>query len=142
MRNFVLVISAATVLVACGEDPHPTSPAAGARSASGQIQPTADKAPVVQAKPVDQVGFTKIVRIYSSQKNVAAGVSGAETATCPAGTTVISGSYFITGGGPFTGAPRLSYSVDDQANGWTVGFANTVDGSGPFTFVAVAYCIS
>jgi len=58
------------------------------------------------------------------------------------GTTVISGSYFITGGGPFTGAPRLSYSVDDQANGWTVGFANTVDGSGPFTFVAVAYCIS
>ena len=141
MRNLITLLAAATLVVACADDPHPTAPS-GSRSASGQIQPTADKVPVAQAKPADQVGFTKITRVFSSQHPVAAGVSGAATATCPAGTTVIGGGHFITGGTPFTGAPRLSYSVDDQGNGWTVGFANNVSGAGDFVFIAVAYCVS
>jgi hypothetical protein len=139
MRTFITLLTVATLVVACGDEPHPTGPES--RSANGQPRATSDKAPTEQAKPVDQIGFTKITRVYGTQVAVPAGASGASTATCPAGTMLISGGHFILGAAAATGAPRLSQSIDNDANGWSVLFANNFTGAGSISFLAVAYCV-
>lgn len=140
MRNLITLLAAATVLVACADDPHPTAP--GSRSANGNVQSAADKTPVAQAKPADQVGFTKITKVYGNNVVVPAGGSGFSTAQCPAGTTLLGGGFVIGSSSAYTGAPRLSWSADNQTNGWSVGFGNGVTGAGEFEFYAVAYCVS
>ena len=143
MRNFITLLAAATLIVACADDPHPTAPAlrSSARSANGTVGPAAQSAPSGQAKPVDQVGFTKITTVSASSGWVPAGSSGDATANCPDGTTVISGG-FITSGGPISATPPSLAISRIEGNGWHVKFVNGAPGSIALFFDVFAYCAS
>jgi len=143
MRNLITLAAAAIMIVACADDPHPTSPAtsSGTRSANGNVQ-SADKAPVVQAKPVDQIGFTKITTVVSISAYVPPGQLVPFTATCPDGTTAISGGHFINGVAIGAPAAILQQSRLNDTNGWTVAFNNNVPGAGNMSFVVFVHCAS
>jgi hypothetical protein len=68
--------------------------------------------------------------------------AGSATATCPAGTTAISGGHQFTqwtGGSP---PAAMVMNQRDWQNGWVVSFYNTAPGATQFTFKAIAYCAS
>lgn len=144
MRNHILVLSAAVLLGACGDD-HPSAPNAsrgisGSRSA-GDVSPAA-AAVSGQSKPTDQVGFTKITAVVGPHTPVAAGGAGLSTVLCPAGSVVVGGSYryiFFDGS---TTPPWIFKNDTDGQNGWSVTIVNTAPGSFQLTYQVTAYCAS
>ena len=142
MRNLITLLTAATIIVACADDPNPTSPASRSniRSSSGNVQAAADKAPDGQGKPIDPVPFTKVTKVFSSQVSVPAGGSAEVTATCPAGTTAVSGGHFIQVSG-VASAWRFTSSLM-YGNGWQIGILNNGVGAGGMFVTAIAYCAS
>jgi hypothetical protein len=108
---------------------------------TGDVQPTADKAPVGDAKPVDQVGFTKVIQVISTAVVVGVNNAGTATATCPAGTIAISGGHQFTQWSGSTPA-QMVMNQRNWENGWVVSFYNQAVGAAQFTFKAIAYCAS
>ena len=115
----LLLLSAALLVAACTDNQQPTSPAAGRSvtpngSAAGQI------APSPQAKPTDQVGFTTAFTVTTPLNSQIDGVTFTGWtlhATCPAGSTVVSGGYRIPVGWPYA---KITYNGPDGANGWQI----------------------
>jgi hypothetical protein len=93
------------------------------------------------AKPTDQVGFTKVTTAQSNNVFVPPGAQGELIATCPAGSTVIGGTiHYLT---YFTPAsPPWIISAMNDKNGWDVTVVNQQSGAGNVNFYAVAYCAS
>jgi len=143
MRNIIMLLTAAAIVVACADETPPTGPASGShgRSASPNAQATAEKAPVGDAKPVDQVGFTKVIQVMSAPVVVLVNNAGSATATCPVGTMAISGGHQFT---QWTGSTPAQMTMNQRnwENGWVVTFYNQVPGATQFTFKAIAYCAS
>ena len=146
MRTNFLLVSLAAMVVACS-DRQPTSPAATTRQS---VRPSTDigapingATPAPQAKPVDQVGFTKAVVVYADLILVSAGKAGGGTAWCPAGSVAIGGGYqyytFFTE--PAVRANRPDTS-DKTASGWLVGILNTQAGAGDVNVRPYAVCVS
>ena len=144
MRNFITLLTAATLIIACADEPRPTAPVSGTSttSTSPNHQATADRAPVTDAKPADQVGFTKVIQVLSTAAVVPAGGFVGATATCPAGTTAISGGHQFVQWTGSAAAPQLVQNQRDWSNGWMVWFYNDAPGAVQFTFKAIAYCAS
>ena len=137
MRTLLLA-SAALVLAACSDNPQPTAPRSIGSATSGA---GADRALINQgAKPVDQVGFTKVVSaaFTPTASSVGPGMSGENHAICPAGTTVVGGGFHINGGFLVS----VFESADDGQNGWVVKVYSPPTTPGVFTFNAIAYCLS
>jgi len=144
MRNHILVLSAAVLLAACGDD-HPSAPtsprALSGSRAAGDLSP-ALSVPSGQAKPTDQVGFTKITPVVGPHTPVAAGGAAVSTVLCPAGSVVVGGSYryiFFDGS---TTPPWIFKNDTDGQNGWSVTIENTAPGSFQLTYQVTAYCAS
>jgi len=139
MRTHFLLLTAAVLLSACADDQHTTGPASrssvSGRSATGDVvapgQLTANP-----AKPVNQVGFTTVTTVTSATVEALPLVPGYLVATCPAGTTVISGGYEIITG---LDDARVYYNGPSGANGWKVKLTVAVDGSST-TYNAIAMC--
>jgi hypothetical protein len=94
MRNHILLLSTALLLAACADDQHPTAPTSA--KAAGDARP-ATQSVTPQAKPTDQVGFTKITKLTSLASFIWPGSTGTASVTCPAGSTVIGGTHRLYG---------------------------------------------
>jgi hypothetical protein len=147
MRNRLFLLTATVVLSACADDQHATAPASrsglSSRSAAGNFGPGTQGAGLPSAKPTDQVGFTKVFVVRAAIYTIVSkGDYGTATATCPAGSVVIAGSYRI---------PTLQSSAGDFAyvdggvdgnNGWFVkGFVPPNALAAAVTLDVAAICI-
>ena len=137
MRTLILV-SAAVLLAACSDNPQPTAPRSIGSATTGA---GADRnmTPVAAGKPVDQVGFTKVVKIVSPQVTID-GVtvkSQTATATCPAGTTLTGGGYKVINGEL---SSRIAWNMPNGTNGWDANIRT--EGATIYDFVAFALCAS
>jgi hypothetical protein len=99
------------------------------RSASGDVTPSGQAGGSPQAKPTDQVEFTKITKVTSAPINAVIGDHTINTATCPAGTTAIGGNYNIT------------LFVASASFPW-FRFWNEQAGAREFSYNVTAYCAS
>jgi len=138
MRKILLLL-AGTLAAACA-DQSPSAPASKAPNASA----VANLGPAVvgdaaQSKPTDQVGFTKITKLFGTTISVGANAYGTASAKCPAGTTVVGGGYTFANYG--SSRPFADQSHDDNANGWMVDVDNTGQPSSTYVVVTV-YCAS
>jgi hypothetical protein len=145
MRNRLLLLLTAVILSACADDQHATGPASrsgvGSRSASGDASPsTQGIAP--QAKPTDQVGFTKIVAIYGESVDLAANTSANATVTCPAG-SVATGGGFATGLLTVGSIPTVrSSNPITNPSGWLISVSNIQPGAVAAVIQAWVLCAS
>ena len=120
------------IVAACSDQREPTSPATRAttRASSADVA-AATSAPSAggQAKPTDQVGFTKITLIENYEV-VPVGGSAQIIALCPVGSTVTGGGF--SAGVYAVGKPIVSHSrvitIGNQ-NGWSIGIENTAAGA-------------
>jgi len=140
MRNIALLLAATVVAVACADQ----NPSAPSRSSSGVAsadnvanQPTQS----ASAKPIDQVGFTKISRV-DNVGTIGFGQDVTISVACPAGTVNTGGGYKNhTGIDVAHPVVVLASYFDVLSNKWTVRIINpspdvNVD------FIAFAYCAS
>ena len=145
MRNRLLLLTAAVLLSACADDQHPTAPASrpasSSRSAAGDLGTATQSTGSPQAKPIDQVGFTKITAVNSDLIHTVPGQNTGTFVSCPAGSTAIGGGYHIT---LYTAGsvPPLTRVIGLEGNGWAVSFSNEPVGAGYFTYYASVYCAS
>lgn len=140
MRTSFLLLSTAFVLAACADDQHATAPSRsrsiGSSAASGDMATTQGLG-IPQAKPQDEVGFTKVTTVKTGLLGLSPGFSGSATATCPLGTQLISGGYVLTGS---AGDFALDINGPNASNGWTV--HGSVGALGAYvTLVVTALCI-
>jgi len=143
MRIFMLW-SVAALLAACSDNPQTTAPKSigNATTATG----ARDRAPVVQAagKPTDQVGFTKTT-VLTSKTTLTAGAYGGGNVTCPAGTYLSGGGYWITlvngATWPIVVA-SMPYSSGATYDGWATVLRNTQPGAADVVIVTYAVCAS
>jgi hypothetical protein len=150
MRNRLLLLAAAVLLSACADDQHATAPASrsglAGRSASGDAAPSGQATGNPQAKPIDQVGFTKVVTYFGAPVTLNPGQATSAQATCPAGTVVTGGGHDLdvqsVGTVPLLVRSRPLQSGNDPATGWLVTFSNTQAGSGTLQFWAWVACAS
>ena len=88
------------------------------------------------------MGFTKITKVLGLPDDVGVNHSGTSRATCPNGTTLVSGghqfTHFIAAATP----PWIFESAGDDNNGWVVTVGNSQPGAALFGIQAVAYCAS
>lgn len=141
MRNPVLLVAATLVLAACADD-HPSAPTATRTVASRSLSPLSSTAPSPQAKPTDQVGFTKVVEVQGVSGHVDAGAAGVASVACPAGTMVVGGTYRLVFFDAASTPPWIYKNDTDGQNGWSVTIVNEQPGSFGLTYRAIAYCAS
>lgn len=146
MRTQFLLVSLVAMLAACSEQQQPTSPTTAARTEprSGDYSAAANTAGgAPQAKPVDQVGFSKAVTIFSDPLYVPAGQLAAGEATCPTGSFAIGGghSIFLTGGVKVLSSHPDVNAVGDIPRAWTLTMDNTT-GATQAGFRVWAVCVS
>ena len=144
MRNF-FYFTVLVALAACSDD-RVTSPAASRQNIDNRLTPPTTSAAVntpSQAKPVDQVGFTKITQVAGAYGWVLAGAMGEATALCPAGSTAVGGGFVFTGWAT-ANPPMVSGSfqiTEAEQTGWRVKVNNHL-GAVPTSFSPYAICAS
>lgn len=141
MRNILLLATAALFLGACSDDQHPSAPAS---SRNADRFPAASLSPSPQAKPIDQVGFTKITRVLTQPHVLPAGEVAEATAVCPDG-TVLTGGGYSTSVFPNLSVDARPYIADSwsaNGNGWYVRAFNNATGATEIIFWAYALCAS
>ena len=150
MRNGLLLLTAAVVLSACADDQHPAAPASrsglASRSVSGDAAPSGQLALSPQAKPTDQVGFTKTFVAFGVEAFLSRGVteSAFSHADCPAGSVLVGGGYEIVSG-PIYGVTDLRItqnrpSPNDAPTEWAVTGHLTGNTDDHAAFYATAVC--
>lgn len=143
-----VVILAAAFAAACADDhpSAPTGPRTGSGShANGDATAMMQGAAVSNAKPVDQVGFTKVNYVESEWVVVAAGGSNSGSVTCPTGSVPTGGGYHLqTVSG--LAQPTVVYSgpigLPTSPTGWELALYNTAAGSGIASFQVFVMCAS
>lgn len=143
MRNFITLLTAGALIVACADDSHPTQPASRPIAGTADLR-LSNQSVGASAKPVDQVGFTKISYVSTGPGSihVELGDVVVATATCPAGTVVGNGGYTVLLWDASKIPARVVTNAPNGQNGWTVKFSNEAVGMGAFSFFAWAACLS
>ena len=149
MRSSMTFFMAALAVAACTNDTTPSAPQVqqpprtfSAGVSDGELAASITKTP--DAKPTDQVGFTKVQFITGPLTVANPGNTYSANADCPVGTLLIGGSWELRSaiiGTP----PLLTYNNRIDVAGkqrWGVGFNNAYYGADSFAFVATAICIS
>ena len=148
MRRLFIFVSVAATVAACADQQQPTSPLTVQTPADRQVgvsTSVADAAgvKVPQAKPTDQVGFTKVQIVEGESVTVIPNTFNGAAALCPAGSWAVGGTYQLSS---VKGTPPL---VDGTfrttivlQTGWLVDVNNTQLGSGPLTLSVQALCAS
>jgi len=142
-----LIAAAATAVVlvaACSDQSAATAPVS--RSTASTVGNARDDRALstnafaaANAKPTDQVGFTKVFTVKSAVVHINSGSSAPATATavCPAGSFPISGGYGVYLN---VGNFHVMYNLPSINNGWSV----TAEVGDPFagtTFDVTVTCI-
>lgn len=148
MRNRLLLLTAAVVLSACADDQHTTAPAGShiaSSGAAGNLDRSAPGTSMAAAKPVDQVGFTKVAVLYGTAVSVAVGANGTATITCPAGSLATGGGFELATSGvgtvPIVWRSHATTS-GSIADGWIVSMNNQQAGAVPAYVQAWVSCAS
>ena len=148
MRNRLLLLTAAVLLSACADDQHSTAPASShtaTSGAAGNLDRSAPGTASAGAKPVDQVGFTKVAVLYGAAVSVSAGANGTATITCPAGSLATGGGFEIATSGVGT-IPIVWRSHEttsgSTADGWIVSMNNQQPGALTAYVQAWVSCVS
>jgi len=147
MRTSFLFVSlaAAVALAACSDHDQLTSPTAKVRPEASNVSTEASQAsPSPQAKPVDQVGFTKVVFYVGDWITFDAGSGGFVMVACPPGTVVTGGGYdaIINGTPPLVYKSRPIGAGEPSGGGWKVWLSNAQVGAAPVKVSAWAGCAS
>ena len=142
--SLTLLVGTLGIAAACSEQ-QPSSPTAPAARAAGittsQSDATGPASPAARPAPTP-VGFTKITEVKTGPFMIAAGNFGGGTATCPAGTTTISGGYDF-GGYSVTNYPWVRESkMVLGGSGWTIFVINQTAGAADASVWVYAYCAS
>src|SRR5262249_17540174 len=138
----LLLLSTAFVLFACSDNPQTTSPRSiSSESRAGDVTKVADGIRP-QAKPTDQIGWTKVTKVVSFFVAVSPNSVGTVKATCPAGTTVIGGGHQVAGTLAGVPSPLVAGSEDAGRNGWAITVDNLQPGAALLQIYAIAYCAS
>ena len=141
MRTPILFLAVLCV-AACSDTQQPTAPAK-ARSVSPISSAAAQLAPSPQAKPVDQVGFTKITTVEGPNNTVLVGGVSVSSVLCPAGSVVVGGTYRFVFFNAAGATPPWIYKNDtDGTNGWSVTLVYEQPGAFQLTYKVIAYCAS
>lgn len=142
MRNHILLLSTAVLLAACADD-HPSAPTSRsvASRAAGDAA-VSSTAPSSQAKPTDQVGFTKVTEVMSPNVHAGPGDNVVASVACPAGSVVVGGSFRLIFFNAGSTPPWIFKNDSDGQNGWSVTIVNQQPGAFDLTYRAVAYCAS
>ena len=123
MRSLIL-ISVAVLVAACSDDRQPTSPRSfgGTGSATTVSRESRNVVAGAQAKPVDQVGFTKTTVVASPELTISnllpQDMTKSIAAACPIGSAVVGGGYRI-----LIGAVTINASEPVKSPG--VGYPDT-----------------
>ena len=139
MRTTLGLLATVIAIAACDDQQQPTSPPTETSSPRAAVT-VASASPVAKApdaRPADQVGFTKVQYFETGLISVNAGANGDYTLNCPAGTFVISGGHNLWGGV----SPLVRLSRAD-GNGWHVLISNDAAGATFMTFRVSVNCIS
>lgn len=138
----VLLLSVIAVLAAC-DDAQPTTAPANARAIPTPVADmNASGAAVSQGKPAPAPsGWTKVTVVQSTESVVLAGGATAAYASCPAGTTPISGGYVFTNEGNTAAPPSVTQSVP-VADAWFVRVVDRMPGAFAAAFKSYALCAS
>jgi hypothetical protein len=144
MPHRITLLAAATLIVACADSEHPTTPGSRQPSRLRTVDaPSLIQSPSTEAKPLDQVGFTKVTSVPGPEFiHVAPGDDIDVAATCPAGTIAIGGGYRLTLFTAGATPPLVMAEGVNTKNGWELRLNNQVSGAGSFTFFIAATCIS
>jgi hypothetical protein len=151
MRSRLFLFAATILFVACADDQHSTAPAsrtAGSRSASGNLSASTQNVGSPQAKPIDQVGFTKITEVISTNMVISKGGQDSRTAVCPAGSVVVGGGFRFIGFNAAGGTPPwISNSGREDLGGGQFGWLVVIDNEQPgaadgIDVEVLAYCAS
>jgi hypothetical protein len=148
MRNRIMLLTAAVLLTACADDQHATAPASShtaSSRAAGDLGLSAPGASIAGAKPIDQVGFTKVAVLYGNSVTVAAGANGIATITCPAGSLATGGGFELglSGPGPIPIVWRSHGTTSGStADGWIVTISNQQAGAVTASVQAWVSCAS
>jgi hypothetical protein len=140
MRNLML-LSAILALAACSDNQQSTAPASSkavsSRSSLASDGPSTLGLGVPQAKPIDQVGFTKTLVVNTGTVGFYAGQSGSVTAVCPADWQLVSGGYVLSGD-----ILHLALDINgpNATNGWVI--HGSVSATGSFVSLSArAICV-
>lgn len=142
MRNFITLLTTAILVVACADDSPTTSPPSRSTAGTTELRAT-NQSVTASAKPVDQVGFTKVSYVTSGPgyTTMPGGAVADFTVSCPAGSTVVTGGYTV----PWWDASAVPPFVlinGPNGNGWKVRFSNEAPGMKSFQFYMFATCLS
>jgi hypothetical protein len=140
MRTALLSL-VVVALAACSDASEPSAPVQPHAVSADRSAPAAVNVSS-QAKPTAPVGFTKVTEVSSGFVNLAPGESASVSATCPAGTTAISGGYtlhtFVANATP----PFITNLGSNGSNGWFVTVYDTPIGASNLTVGAYVMCAS
>jgi hypothetical protein len=150
MRTSFFLISLAAVVAACADQQQPTSPVGAAArlessTVGGEGGALPAQAPTTpQAKPTDQVGFTKVQMYAGAPAVLAAGDRWTVSATCPAGAVATAGGYDVIfpGGGTAPGISKSRPNGSPVADGWTIDVDNRQAGAADIKAWAWVSCAS
>ena len=147
MRNVALLLSFGLVIAACGDAQHPSAPLSRRAGgvASPDVAPSDGAAKHPDAKPADQVGFTKIQAYYGTPITLYPGQDGTATMSCPAGSVVTGGGFemYINSLGPEPAMWRSRATGPvESATGWIVSASNRAIGAVEGNLQAWVSCAS
>lgn len=141
MRNLIL-LSAVLALAACSDNQQSTAPA-NSKPTSSRSSLASDGGPatlglgIPQAKPIDEVGFTKTLVVNTGTVGFSASQSGSATAVCPADWQLVSGGYVLSGD---IAHLALDTNSPNATNGWVI--HGSLSATGSFvTMSARAICV-
>jgi hypothetical protein len=137
----LLLISVVAALAACSDKDSSTAPEqnralpVSAATSSPQVQNGQG------GKPGAGGGFTTVTVVKTSEIQLPGGAI-AQTAVCPAGSTVVGGGYEFTNEGNPNAVPHVTQSYPVGSSGWWVRVTDWATGSWPVAFYVYALCAS
>jgi hypothetical protein len=149
VAGLAIVSAALVILAGCADDQHPSAPtrsyATGRSAAAGDVGLNPEAIGTPNAKPQDQIGFTKVNMLHSGNLAAPAGQTIGGSQACPVGTFAVGGGYtlYVAPGVP---APVVMQTAPtglaSSPDGWAVVLANDAPGAAQAAFQVYALCAS
>jgi hypothetical protein len=149
VAGLAIVSAALVILAGCADDQHPSAPtrsySTGRSAAAGDVGLNPQAIGTPNAKPQDQIGFTKVTSYFSGTLIAPAGQTISGSSACPAGSFAVGGGYTLIVA-PGALAPVVMSTAPSglasTPNGWGVVLANDAAGTAQAFFQVYTLCAS
>ena len=141
MRTAIILALVAAVAACDDQQQQPTSPVAprAAAPVTADVGPVTTGIKLPDAKPTDQVGFTKVTAYSTALIPLVVGQTAHVLATCPAGSFMTGGGHTMT---PVGTSPSVLQSFPDGLDQWHVVVRNDQAGAQNLSVRAWVLCAS